>query len=464
MPRPTLELSMIVRNSSATLKRCLQSVCHLVDRILIGDTGSHDDTIDIAHTFGAEVISIPWQNDFAHARNSVLKRSLCDWILILDSDDMLDPTAAPGLAAAIAQSHISAFDVCIWNYVRDTNTRFGSQGTIANPFLLEASRPYPAYARSVNTRLFRRHPEVFFERPVHETVSHRLDTLKLPRAIAPFLIHHFGHAEDPLETRQRKNELYQSIGRSSLQSTAPDPNPNAPPNNPPSATTQHPADTRPHDARTYFELGLGELEHYRRPKAALALFTHAHTLNPTDAEPLLFAGICLLRLRRYPEALLSLSQSKSLNPDSIVLHEAIGDVRFKQAQYVAARAAYSYALGLGSGSALIEAKLGASEVHLGQKERGMNRILQALRREPDFPELYTVASASALLAGDLPLAAEIATRRIDLDQPIAFDYALAASLNLSAGNRDRGKTLLQEGLLLFPSDLELQRAALGKHP
>ena len=48
---------MIVKNEAQTLRHCLQSVSGVVSQIVIADTGSTDDTADIAREFGATVIS-----------------------------------------------------------------------------------------------------------------------------------------------------------------------------------------------------------------------------------------------------------------------------------------------------------------------------------------------------------------------------------------------------------------------
>ena len=48
---PTISLCMIVRDEAAVLERCLQSVAHLVDEIIIVDTGSVDETKTIAAAF-----------------------------------------------------------------------------------------------------------------------------------------------------------------------------------------------------------------------------------------------------------------------------------------------------------------------------------------------------------------------------------------------------------------------------
>jgi glycosyltransferase involved in cell wall biosynthesis len=58
---PTLELSMIVKNGSRGLARCLKSVQPIVDRITIGDTGSTDNSPAIARAHRATVLPLPWK-------------------------------------------------------------------------------------------------------------------------------------------------------------------------------------------------------------------------------------------------------------------------------------------------------------------------------------------------------------------------------------------------------------------
>ena len=47
----TISLCMIVKNESKVLRRCLDSVAHLMDEIIIVDTGSTDNTKNIALEF-----------------------------------------------------------------------------------------------------------------------------------------------------------------------------------------------------------------------------------------------------------------------------------------------------------------------------------------------------------------------------------------------------------------------------
>lgn len=85
----TISLNMIVKNEGKVLSRCLSSVINLVDEIIIVDTGSEDDTVEIAKSFGAKTFTYHWNDNFAEARNYSLSKSICDWHLVMDADEFI---------------------------------------------------------------------------------------------------------------------------------------------------------------------------------------------------------------------------------------------------------------------------------------------------------------------------------------------------------------------------------------
>ena len=365
MSRATLEVSMIVKNGAATLQRALASVASVADRILVGDTGSEDATADVARHAGAEVIEVPWENDFSRARNHLLAAARCDWILVLDADEMFDPTGPALLTALLNKPKADAYDIVRWNYVRSANLRSGDNPPLPNPRILPAANAYPAYALSLNTRLFRRHPGVYFEGAVHETVADRIDHLGLKRIPANFVLHHLGQAEDEERVRNTKNEFYFKLGLQKIKA-------------------------QPKNAAAWFEVGLTELEHYKHPSEALLYFEQARALSPADARSRLFSGICLTALGRLPEAMARLREAFGLGMCSPVLFEAIGDVYFQSGHYELARDAYQK----GSISPLNQAKLGACEALTGESSQGLSRIQDAIRRCPEFTELKDILKAA----------------------------------------------------------------------
>src|SRR6201996_4452624 len=85
-----VSLCMIVKNEERFLAECLESIKDLVDEINIVDTGSTDRTVEIARSYGANVIFREWRNDFAWARNEALQMATKRWTLILDADEELE--------------------------------------------------------------------------------------------------------------------------------------------------------------------------------------------------------------------------------------------------------------------------------------------------------------------------------------------------------------------------------------
>ena len=84
-----LSLVMIVRNEARCIERCLASVRSHVDEIIIIDTGSTDDTVEICKKFTPHVSHYAWTDDFSAARNLSLAQSSGDWNIVIDADEWL---------------------------------------------------------------------------------------------------------------------------------------------------------------------------------------------------------------------------------------------------------------------------------------------------------------------------------------------------------------------------------------
>lgn len=80
---------MITKNEESKLRRCLSSIKNIVDEIIIVDTGSTDNTKNIALEFNAKVYDYKWDDSFSNARNYALDKSSSDWNLILDADEFI---------------------------------------------------------------------------------------------------------------------------------------------------------------------------------------------------------------------------------------------------------------------------------------------------------------------------------------------------------------------------------------
>lgn len=91
---PELSLCMIVRNEETVLGRCLNSIRDAVDEIVIVDTGSIDQTRDIALSYTNNVFDFAWIDDFSMARNFAFSKATKPYIMWLDADDVIMPESA----------------------------------------------------------------------------------------------------------------------------------------------------------------------------------------------------------------------------------------------------------------------------------------------------------------------------------------------------------------------------------
>jgi glycosyltransferase involved in cell wall biosynthesis len=146
---------MIAKNEERNLQACLDSVCGLVDQVIVVDTGSTDSTPQIAARNGALVVPFDFRPfdlkcvDFSAARNEKLARATGDWILVLDADETLDRADFPFIKALIAGSQSAGY-----HFSRRNHSPDGHIATVDYP-----------------VRLFPRRPDYRYCGRVHETVN-----------------------------------------------------------------------------------------------------------------------------------------------------------------------------------------------------------------------------------------------------------------------------------------------------
>lgn len=82
-----ISLCMITKNESDKLDRCLAAVKDLPLEIIVVDTGSTDNSVEVARKYTEHVYHFDWISDFAAARNFSISKATHDWILVLDTDE-----------------------------------------------------------------------------------------------------------------------------------------------------------------------------------------------------------------------------------------------------------------------------------------------------------------------------------------------------------------------------------------
>ena len=144
----TIGAVMIVKNEEACLGKCLESLRDL-DEIVILDTGSTDNTRDVAAQFPCKYIEgvYTWNDSFEEARGMAAKYSTSDWTLIIDADEFLVEGSAAVIKQTIQETPVRVFDI-----------------------IAESIR---THGKHQQPRLYVRAPDVFWKGKIHNYLSIR---------------------------------------------------------------------------------------------------------------------------------------------------------------------------------------------------------------------------------------------------------------------------------------------------
>jgi glycosyltransferase involved in cell wall biosynthesis len=98
--QPSLSVIVITNNESANIVDCLASVS-FADQIVVVDSGSTDNTVELAKAAGAHVLQTTDWPGFGKQKNRALDLATCDWVFSIDADERVTPELAEQIKAAI---------------------------------------------------------------------------------------------------------------------------------------------------------------------------------------------------------------------------------------------------------------------------------------------------------------------------------------------------------------------------
>lgn len=103
VPKVSVSAAIIAKDEERTIGAAVSALVPAVDEIIVVDTGSTDNTANIARASGARVFSYDWTDDFSAARNFALSKVSGSWVLFVDADEVLDEEDrhCPRVAAGI---------------------------------------------------------------------------------------------------------------------------------------------------------------------------------------------------------------------------------------------------------------------------------------------------------------------------------------------------------------------------
>lgn len=106
---------IICKNESSCIETMLKSI-KWVDNIYITDTGSSDNTVEIAKQYTDNITLFPWIDDFQAARNYAKQFTTNDLILSCDCDEVMEEWWIEKLKSLEIPEWVDGVYITMWNW------------------------------------------------------------------------------------------------------------------------------------------------------------------------------------------------------------------------------------------------------------------------------------------------------------------------------------------------------------
>lgn len=176
----------IVKNEEKNIGKSIASLQGMYDELIVVDTGSTDNTVEIAVKYGAEIYHFAWQNDFSLARNFALSKATGNWIIFLDADEYYDGP------------------ISIRDYLQELDIKNPDKEAVLISLYEAHQRQNPPMQV---VRFFRNRSDIRYHGAVHEQIASNKGNIACILADKMVFIHTGYHPDKMVEKSKRNLEL-----------------------------------------------------------------------------------------------------------------------------------------------------------------------------------------------------------------------------------------------------------------
>jgi len=126
-----ISVVIICKNGSARIAETLASVQGIGKEILLYDSGSSDNSIQIAKSYGATIAHGTWEG-YGRNRYKASQLASYDWILMLDTDEVLGGELKEAILHIDLTREDLVYNVRYKNFYGSTEMKFGEWGNDAH--------------------------------------------------------------------------------------------------------------------------------------------------------------------------------------------------------------------------------------------------------------------------------------------------------------------------------------------
>lgn len=178
---------VIVKNEAKNISKWLHSMRQAADEMIVVDTGSTDNTKEIARAGGAAVYDFKWCDDFAKAKNFAIDKAAGNWILFPDADEYFPDEAVVKIRPQLEEINDKPVNYLMCRLI---NIDTDNNNEHKNSFY--------------QVRIFRNLPEIRYSGNIHEALD-PMDMGKLMPAPRDVFIYHTGYSSSIIEMKLKRN-------------------------------------------------------------------------------------------------------------------------------------------------------------------------------------------------------------------------------------------------------------------
>lgn len=142
----------IVKNEEKNIGQWLNNMRQIADEIIVVDTGSTDNTLNILENAGITPYHFTWCNDFAAAKNYAIQQATGDWIVFLDADEYFDASSVQRFRTEMTRYH--------------ANKKIGA--IMCQLVNIDIDNRDKIIDTAIQVRIFRNTKDIYYKNPVHE--------------------------------------------------------------------------------------------------------------------------------------------------------------------------------------------------------------------------------------------------------------------------------------------------------
>lgn len=182
-----LSIGLITKNEEKYLEKCLKALLPLKSliscEIIVTDTGSTDNTVEIAKKYADKVLYFEWCDDFSLARNTAVEVARGEWFMYVDADEIF--CSVDEIAEFIKSDKRDNYDNAYFtmkNY-SDEDLKYYNIFYIKRLFNFVNGKRY-------------------FIGKIHETITGNDNTFKIES-----VIDHFGYISNVMDSKRKRNSI-----------------------------------------------------------------------------------------------------------------------------------------------------------------------------------------------------------------------------------------------------------------